>query len=87
MQKLIAALILLVLSSCKDEIDINNIEKREHGLSYIKGTNTLVNGKAVLKSKDGKRREVHSYKKGKMIGDFFLYGDKGQLCPMDLVQK
>ena len=79
MQKLIASLLLVVLSSCKDEIDINSIERRDHGLSYIKGTNTLVDGKAVLKSKDGKLLEVHSYSNGKMIGDFFIYGDNGQV--------
>lgn len=67
------------MTSCKDYIGINNIIEGEHGLRYIKGTNTLVNGKVVRKTDDGKVIELYTYKDGKMIGDWFQYGDKGQV--------
>ena len=81
MQKFIVAFVLalLTLTSCKDYIDINNIEERQHGLRYIKGTQTLVNGKVVRRTNDGKVIEQNSYKDGKMIGDWFQYDDKGQV--------
>jgi hypothetical protein len=66
------------LTSCKNQIDVNTVELREHGLSYIKGTNTLVDGEVVRKA-DGKIVERQNYKEGKMIGEFFQYGPQGQV--------
>jgi hypothetical protein len=81
MQKFIVTFILTIftLTSCKDDIDINNVFEGDHGLRYIKGTSTLVNGKVVRKTDDGKIVELHNYKDGKMIGDWFQYGGKGQV--------
>src|SRR5690349_7877305 len=81
MQKFIVPFILtlLTLTSCKEYIDINNIEERQHGLRYIKGTQTLVDGKGVRRTNDGKIVELNNYKDGKMIGEWFQYGDKGQV--------
>ncbi len=70
--KFILAISLLLFASCKNHIDVDNTEQREHGLSYIKGTNKLVDGKVVRKS-GGKMIELQSYKDGKMIGPFFQY--------------
>jgi len=72
-------LIVLGLASCNKYIDTNNVIVGEHELGYIKGTNTLVTGKVVRKTDDGKVAELHNYVDGKMIGDWFLYGDKGQI--------
>ena len=69
---------LFFLTSCKNKIDVNSIERREHGLSYIKGTNTLVDGEVVRKA-DGKNIELQNYKEGKMVGQFFQYGLQGQV--------
>jgi hypothetical protein len=71
-------LTLFFLTSCKNQIDVNSVELREHGLSYIKGTNTLVDGEVVRKA-DGKIIERQNYKEGKMIGEFFQYGPQGQV--------
>jgi hypothetical protein len=81
MQKFIAAFVLtlLTLTSCNNYIDINNVIEGGHGLRYIKGTNTLVNGQVVRKTDDGKVIELHNYKDGKMTGEWFQYGDKGQV--------
>jgi hypothetical protein len=72
-------LILFTLTGCKKYIDINNVVTGEHELSYIKGTNTLVTGKVVRKTKDGKIVELHNYTNGEMIGDWFQYNDKGKI--------
>jgi hypothetical protein len=66
------------LPSCKNQIDVSSVELREHGLTYIKGTSTLVDGEVVRKG-DGKIVELQNYKNGKMIGPFFQYGPKGQV--------
>jgi hypothetical protein len=81
MQKFIVPFILtlLTLTSCKEYVDVNNIEERQHGLRYIKGSQNLVNGKVVRRTNDGKIVELNTYKDGKMIGDWFQYGDKGQV--------
>jgi hypothetical protein len=71
-------ILILLLTSCKNQTDVNSIELREHGLSYIKGTNTLVDGEVVRKA-DGKIVELQNYKRGKMIGQFFQYGPAGQV--------
>ncbi len=71
-------LFLLCFIGCKSDIDINNIEMRDHGLSYIKRSNTLVDGRVVRKA-DGRIVELTNFKEGKRIGDWFLYGDKGQV--------
>jgi hypothetical protein len=71
-------ILIFLLTSCKNQIDVNSIELREHFLSYIKGTNTLVNGEVVRKI-EGKIVELRNYKDGKMIGDFFLYGPAGEV--------
>ncbi len=71
-------LTILFLTSCKNQIDVSSVELREHGLSYIKGTNTLVDGEVVRKA-DGKIVELQNYKQGKMIGQFFQYGPQGQV--------
>ena len=71
-------ILILLLTSCKNQTDVNSIELREHGLSYIKGTNTLVDGEVVRKA-DGKIIELQNYKSGKMIGQFFQYGPAGQV--------
>ena len=77
--KIVLLLILLTFTSCGHYIDINNLEQRQHGLSYLKGTNTLANGEAVRKTSGGKIVELHTYKEGKMIGNWFQYGEKGQV--------
>jgi len=71
-------LTLSFLTSCSGDIDINNLEAREHGLRYIKETNTLADGKVVRKI-GGKVSESNNYKDGKMIGNWFQYGDKGEV--------
>ena len=65
--------------SCKSSIDIENIEQREHGLSYIKGTNKLVEGHVVRKFENGKTAELNTYKDGKPIGEWFAYGYNGEV--------
>ena len=76
--KFILAISLLLFASCKNHIDVDNTEQREHGLSYIKGTNKLVDGKVVRKS-GGKMIELQTFNDGKMIGPFFQYGPDGQV--------
>lgn len=71
-------IIVLFLTACKNQIDANSIELRKHGLSYIKGTNKMVDGEVVRKA-DGKTIELQTYKDGKMIGPFFQYGAHGQV--------
>ena len=70
---------LLLLTACKNKIDINNIEQRQHGLSFIKGTNTLVNGQVIRKFENGKLAELYNYKDGKAIGDWYAYGYQGEI--------
>jgi len=76
--KFLLLISLFTLTACKHRIDVNSIELREHGLSYLKGTNTLVDGKVVRKA-DGRIIELHNYKGGKMLGDFFQYGPQGEV--------
>jgi len=45
---------LFILTSCKNYIDINTIEEGQHSLRYFKGNQTLVDGKVVRKTHDGK---------------------------------
>ena len=68
-----------LLVGCKSSIDIDNIEQREHGLSYIKGTDKLVNGQVVRKLENGKTSELHNFKDGKPIGNWYAYGDNGKV--------
>lgn len=68
----------LLLTACKNQVDIDNIEQREHGLSFIKGTNTLVDGQVIRKFNNGKIAELDTYKDGKAIGDWYAYGYKGE---------
>jgi hypothetical protein len=70
---------LLFLTACKPQIDIDNIEQRENGLSYIKGTNQLVDGEVVRKFENGKIGELHNFKNGKPIGNWYTYGDNGKI--------
>jgi hypothetical protein len=70
---------LLFLTACKSQISIDNIEQREHGLSYIKGTNQLVEGEVVRKLENGKTGELHNFKNGKPIGNWYAYGDNGKV--------
>ena len=39
----------------------------------------MVNGKVARKTDQGKILELHNYVGGKMIGDWFQYGDNGQV--------
>ena len=70
---------LVLLTACKNQVDINTIEQREHGLSYIKGTNKLVYGEVVRKYDTGKIAELSNYKDGKAIGDWFAYGYQSEI--------
>jgi hypothetical protein len=67
------------LTACKSQIDFDNIEEREHGLRYVKGTNELVEGEVVRKLDNGKIGELHNFKGGKPIGNWYLYGDNGKV--------
>lgn len=69
---------LLLISSCSASIEADNIERREHGLFYIKGTNELVDGTSTRKV-NGKIVETQSYQKGKLVGPFFLYDFNGKV--------
>jgi hypothetical protein len=69
---------LLLLTACKSQIDINTIEQREHGLSYIKGTNKLVDGEVIRKFDNGRIASRESYKDGKAIGNWYAYGFDGE---------
>ena len=70
---------LLLLTACKSQIDINTIEQREHGLSYIKGTNKLVDGEVIRKFDNGRIASRENYKNGKAIGDWYAYGFDGEI--------
>ena len=67
------------MTACKSQIDIDNIEQREHRLSYIKGTSQLVEGEVVRKLENGKIGELHNFKQGKPIGNWYIYGDNGKI--------
>lgn len=67
------------MTACKSQIDFDNIEQREHNLSYIKGTNQLVDGEVVRKLDNGKIGELHNFKQGKPIGNWWSYGDNGKV--------
>lgn len=67
------------MTACKSQIDIGKIEKREHGLSYIKGTNQLVDGEVVSKLGNGRVRELHNFRRGKPIGNWYSYGANGEV--------
>jgi hypothetical protein len=69
---------ILFLTACKNQIDIDQIEQKEHGLSYIRGTDNLVTGEVVRKFENGRIAERHSYKDGKAIGDWYAYGYDGE---------
>ena len=66
------------MTACENKIDIDNIEYRQHGLSFIKGTNKLVDGQVTRKFENGKIAELHNYKNGKAIGNWYAYGYKGE---------
>jgi hypothetical protein len=72
-------ILLFLFVSCKSSIDIDNIEQREHGLSYIKGTDKLVDGKVIRKLENGKTVELHNFKDGKPIGNWYAYDDNGKV--------
>jgi len=72
-------ILLFLFVGCKSSININNIEQRDHGLTYIKGTDKLVDGKVVLKLENGKTAELHNFKDGKPIGKWYAYGDNGKV--------
>lgn len=67
------------MTACKPQIDIDTIEQREHGLSYIKGTNKLVDGEVIRKFDNGRIASRENYKKGKAIGDWYAYGFDGEI--------
>lgn len=69
---------LLLLTACKNQFDIDSIEQRAHGLTFIKGTNTLVDGQVTRKFDNGKIAELFNYKNGQPIGNWYLYGFKGE---------
>jgi hypothetical protein len=74
---------LLIISfiffiACKNQLDVNDIEQKAHGLNYLKGTDKLIDGEVVRKT-DGKITELQTYKDGKMIGPFYQYGPDGQV--------
>lgn len=71
--------LLLLLAACKTKINLDAIERREHELSYLKGTNNLVDGQVIRKFDNGKIAELHNYKDGKPIGDWFVYGFQGEI--------
>lgn len=73
-------ILVLTLSACKNRIDINSIERRTHGLSYIKGTNQLVTGEVVTKLADGKITNLQNYKNGQPIGNWYGYGPNGEIA-------
>jgi antitoxin component YwqK of YwqJK toxin-antitoxin module len=66
------------LTACKNQVDIENVEQREHGLSFVKGTNKLVDGQVTRKFDNGKIAELYNYKDGKAIGNWYAYGYKGE---------
>lgn len=68
----------LLLTACKTQIDIDKIEQREHGLSYIKETNKLVDGEVIRRFDNGKIAERHNYEKGKAVGNWYAYGFDGE---------
>lgn len=68
-----------ILFGCKAKTDIDNTEQREHGLSYIKGTNKLVEGEVIRKFENGNIAELQNFVKGKPIGDWFAYGYSGEV--------
>jgi hypothetical protein len=68
----------LLFTACKNQVDMDTIEQRAHGLVFIKGTNTLVDGQVTRKFDNGKIAELHNYKDGKAIGDWYAYGYKGE---------
>jgi hypothetical protein len=69
---------LLLLTACTSQIDIETIEQREHALSYIKGTNKLVDGEVIRKFDNGRIASRENYKNGKAIGDWYAYGFDGE---------
>jgi hypothetical protein len=69
---------ILLLTACKNQIDIDQIEQKEHGLSYIRGTDKLVTGEVVRKFENGRIAERHSYKDGKAVGNWYAYGYDGE---------
>ncbi len=73
------ALLFFTLASCNNFVDVSNITMGDHGLSYMKGTNTLVTGKVVRKIDNAKIVELHNCRNGEMIGDWFQYDDKGNV--------
>jgi hypothetical protein len=66
------------LTACKSQIDIDTIEQREHGLSYIKGTNKLVDGEVIRKFDNGRIASRENYENGKAIGEWYAYGFDGE---------
>jgi hypothetical protein len=55
-------------------------QHRDQGprIKLYKASNTLVDGRVVRKA-DGRIVELINFKDGKGIGDWFLYGDQGQV--------
>ncbi|HMO61204.1 MAG TPA: hypothetical protein PKC39_01390 [Ferruginibacter sp.] len=70
---------LLLLAGCRPAIDMEDVENRAHGLSYIRGTRQLVNGKVIVKSAAGKIIEVHRFKNGQPIGNWYSYSDEDKI--------
>jgi hypothetical protein len=66
------------LTACKSQIDVETIEQREHGLSYIKGTNKLVDAEAIRKFDNGRIASRENYENGKAIGNWYAYGYDGE---------
>ena len=66
------------MTACKSQIDIDTIEQREHSLSYIKGTDKLVDGEVIRKFENGRIASRENYKNGKAIGNWYSYGFDGE---------
>lgn len=58
---------------------MKNIEEREHGLRFIKGTQKLVTGQVVERFPNGNIAAIHNFKDGKMIGDWAAYDQNGNV--------
>lgn len=78
-KRILLCISILVFAACKSPTDFNQIEQREHGLSYIKGTDSLMDGEAIRKFDNGRIAERTNYEKGKPIGNWYAYGYDGEI--------
>jgi hypothetical protein len=77
--RLFISILLILFAGCKSRVDIDHVEQREHGLTYMKGTNKLVDGQVVRKFENGRTAEVSNYRNGKPIGNWYAYGYDGEV--------